>query len=215
MAANVFANKTYLSSISDAQTQQSLSLSQLWAMGVRGFEIQTQGATVQGDEPEEAEGRTLESEGIVAAGQQLSITFGEAFEELTKLLMTSTDASGNPTECLFLICTYSAFNDGYNPYVFVSNLFNYLDKVCNEEINGLKTDNFEQIGTATTVGDLKGKIVPRDVELLKNILKIIYMAFKTEEIRPWEVPRGMYGSVMLVKTISIIMVRSLQACQTH
>ena len=158
VAANVFANKTYLSSISDAQTQQSLSLSQLWAMGVRGFEIQTQGATVQGDKPEEAEGRTLESEGIVAAGRQLSITFGEAFKELTKLLTTSTDASGNPTECLFLICTYSAYNDGYNPYVFVSNLFNYLDKVCNEKINGLTTDNFEQIGTATTVGDLKGKI---------------------------------------------------------
>lgn len=160
VAANVFANPTYLNSISESMTQQTLELDQLWAMGVRGFEIQTQGCTASGDSPTAATGKSLGDEGIVAAGNQLSKTFGSAFDELAGLLMNSKDANGQPTECLFIICTYSAYNDGYNPYVFVSNLFNYLEEYCGAGGNshGITKANFEQITDATTVGDLRGKI---------------------------------------------------------
>lgn len=161
VAANVFANPSYLTTISSSMTQQTLTLDQLWAMGVRGFEIQTQGCTASGDSPEAATAKSLGDEGIVAAGNQLTNkTFGSAFDELAGLLMKSTDAAGHPTECLFVICTYSAYNDGYNPYVFVSNLFNYLSAYCASggNIHGITTANFEQISDATTVGDLRGKI---------------------------------------------------------
>ena len=164
VAANVFANSNseYLGDkISPSLTQQTLTLKQLWAMGVRGFEIQTQSCADANDRdtPTEAEQKSLGTEGIVAAGQQLDITFGAAFDTLVGLLMNSS-TNGSPTECLFIICTYSAYNDGYNPYVFVSNLFNYLTKYCAEGGNshGVTTANFEQINNATTVGDLKGKI---------------------------------------------------------
>ena len=164
IAANVFANSNpeYLgSSISPSLTQQTLTLKQLWNMGVRGFEIQTQSCADASDRdtPTDAERKSLGAEGIVAAGQQLNITFGDAFDTLVGLLMNST-TTGSPTECLFIICTYSAYNDGYNPYVFVSNLFTYLTQYCAEGGNshGVTTANFEQINDATTVGDLKGKI---------------------------------------------------------
>lgn len=158
VAANVFANPSYLNSIGASLTQQTLTLNQLWAMGVRGFEIQTQSCTAQGDAPDEAEGKSLGDEGIVAAGNQLQKTFGSAFDDLAALLMQSKDAGGHPTECLFIICTYSAINDGYNPYVFVSNLFNYLTDYCETNTRGITTANFEQIDESTTVGDLRGKI---------------------------------------------------------
>ena len=160
VASNVFANPKYLTSIDAYHTQQTLLVSDLWNMGVRGFEIQTQSCTVQGDTPKEAQDRSLGDEGIVAAGEQLNKTFHSAFDELAGLLMSSVDSQNTPTECLFLICTYSAKDDGYNPYVFISNLFNYLDKYCAKGGNthGITTANFEQINNATTVGDLRGKI---------------------------------------------------------
>lgn len=161
VAANVFANSNekYLGSlISPSLTQQTLTLEQLWAMGVRGFELQTRSSTKVGDKPDEAVARSLGSEPIIAAGQELDITFGEAFDQLADLLMRSKDAKGNPTECLFLICTYSAKSDGYNPYVFVSNLFNYLTSYCASNDKQITTANFEKINKATTVGDLRGKV---------------------------------------------------------
>ena len=158
VAGNVFANPKYLSSISADRTQQTLDIESLWQMGVRGFEVQVQGCTAEGDTPDEATGKSLGEEGIVAAGQQLSTTFDDVFDKLAGLLMSSKDADGKPTECLFLICTYSAVNDGYNPYVFVSNLFNYLTAYCKDNTHGITETNFEQISAATTVGDLRGKI---------------------------------------------------------
>ncbi len=158
VAGNVFANPKYLSSISADRTQQTLEIKSLWQMGVRGFEVQVQGCTAEGDTPDQATARSLGDEGIVAAGQQLSTKFGDVFDKLAELLMSSKDADGKPTECLFLICTYSAVNDGYNPYVFVSNLFNYLTAYCNNNTHGITETNFEQISDATTVGDLRGKI---------------------------------------------------------
>lgn len=158
VAANVFANPSYLTSIGDERKQQTHTLDQLWAMGVRGFEIQTQSCTAQGDTPDASQKKSLGDEGIVAAGQQLNYTFGKAFDELAGLLMQSKDSNGLPTECLFVICTYSAMNDGYNPYVFISNLFNYLTAYCSNNTRGITIDNFKQINDATTVGDLRGKI---------------------------------------------------------
>ena len=161
VAANVFANSNeeYLgSSISPSLTQQTLTLEQLWAMGVRGFEIQTRSCTKQGDSPEEALKKSIGTEPVIAAGKEVNMTFGAAFEKLASLLMKSKDKSGNPTECLFIVCTYSALSDGYNPYVFVSNLFNYLSAYCNSNSHGITAANFEQITDATTVGDLRGKI---------------------------------------------------------
>ena len=161
VAANVFANSNeeYLgSSISPSLTQQTLTLEQLWAMGVRGFEIQTRSCTKEGDSPEEALKKSIGTEPVIAAGKEVNMTFGAAFEKLAGLLMKSKDKSGNPTECLFIVCTYSALRDGYNPYVFVSNLFNYLSAYCNSNTHGITTANFEQITGATTVGDLRGKI---------------------------------------------------------
>ena len=161
VAANVFANSNeeYLgSSISPSLTQQTLTLEQLWAMGVRGFEIQTRSCTKEGDSPEAALKKSIGTEPVIAAGKEVNMTFGAAFEKLASLLMKSKDQSGNPTECLFIVCTYSALSDGYNPYVFVSNLFNYLSAYCNSNSHGITTANFEQITDATTVGDLRGKI---------------------------------------------------------
>lgn len=161
VAANVFANSNpeYLGSeISPSLTQQTLTLEQLWAMGVRGFEIQTRSCTKRGDSPETALKKSIGTEPVIAAGKEVGMTFGAAFDKLASLLMTSKDSSGHPTECLFIICTYSALSDGYNPYVFVSNLFNYLTAYCASNNNGITTENFEQISDATTVGDLRGKI---------------------------------------------------------
>ena len=163
VAANVFANSNseYLGdNISPSLTQQTLTIEQLWSMGVRGFEIQTRSCTKRGDSPAAALKKSIGTEPVIAAGKEVGITFGAAFDKLASLLVKSTDASGHPTECLFIICTYSALSDGYNPYVFVSNLFNYLTDYCASGGNshGITTANFEQIDDATTVGDLRGKI---------------------------------------------------------
>ena len=158
VASNVFANDSY--DVDDIYfQQQQLTIDELWDMGVRGFEICNQsmvyaqgqllGGSI-GPSYEEVLAGDLDAEPVIAAEKELSETFSGAIDNLYGLLQS------NPSECLILICTYIAVNDGYNPYVYVANLFNSLDNFC--ERNKFDPNGFVQISASTTVEDIKGKI---------------------------------------------------------
>lgn len=175
VAANVFANSSY--GVTQVQfQQQTQKIETLWSMGVRGFEICCQTAAQGGsaamynDGTEDyysnnstnytnAASRSLKNCRVVAAqnfvGTSENMTFHKAFNSLCTLLKQS---EGAKNECLFVICTYMAKNDGYCPYTYVSNLVNYLDWYCSNNDLGITEDSFKMISDATTVGDLRGKI---------------------------------------------------------
>ena len=154
VAGNVFATKDY--GAPNNNYQQSKKLDELWNMGVRGFEIVTQSAaSLTGD---------LGACKVVVAehqcdptGTENDYTFHRAFKELVGMLKQ------NPNETLVILASYMAVNDGYNPYAYVSNLFNYLTKCTTSGndyyIDGLSANDFVQLTTSTTVGEIQGKIV--------------------------------------------------------
>jgi hypothetical protein len=174
VASNVFANTKY--GVNEVAFQQhSETIETLWSMGVRGFEICCQTAAQGGTEAmyndgtehyynnnattyEAAASRSLKNCRVVAAqkfvGTSENMTFHKAFNLLCSLLK----AEGAQNECLFVVCTYMAKNDGYCPYTYVSNLINYLDWYCDNNTLGITKDTFRLISGATTVGDLRGKI---------------------------------------------------------
>ena len=177
VAANVFASNYYGTSERKNQ-QQTLTIEQLWAMGVRGFEICNQSAAKGGSTAQynggetstlynagdannynTAAGRNLGPCRVVAAesfvGQGQNMTFHKAFHSLCGLLKQPSAQN----ECLIIVCTYMSVDDGYCPYSYVANLVNYLDWYCNTfEDRYVNSDDFRVIDSQTTVGDLRGKI---------------------------------------------------------
>lgn len=185
VASNVFANSAYgLTGVdNDKYRQQQLSIEALWNLGVRGFEICTQSAvqgrtnstdknTMYNDGGTEAstyyytssastataaKARSLRCCRLVAAEtiqRSVNENFHTVFDKLCGLLKNQTANN----ECLIVLCTYMAVNDGYNPYNYVSNLFNYLTWYCEKNDRGISMDDFVQINASSTAGDLSGKI---------------------------------------------------------
>ena len=148
VAGNVFANSVYGAPTNNYQ--QNATLSDLWNMGVRGFEIVTQSAASVGGSLKDCQVLAAE-EFCTGSG---AYTFNKAFTELVGKLKET------PKETLIILASYMAKNDGYNPYAYVSNLFNYLNECIAENSSlGLKYEDFALLGPNTTVGDIQGKIV--------------------------------------------------------
>lgn len=151
VAGNVFANATY--GAPDNNHQQGKTLDELWNMGVRGFEIVTQSTgSVSGN---------LGGCQVMAAEEFCTgngaYTFHKAFDELVSKLKKY------PNETLIILATYMAKNDGYNPYAYVSNLFNYLQGYVTNSggytyNNTLAETDFVQITDTSTVAGIRGKI---------------------------------------------------------
>lgn len=158
VAGNVFATKKNIEldgSLANYDEtyfhQQTKTISELWSMGVRGFELCCQSALSGNKKPEEIVKLNIGDQRIVAAEAYVKegITFKSAFNDL----VTLHSQKGYESEPLILICTYASKEDGYNPYNYVANLLNYF--------SGLSADiksKFVQLTTSTTVGDLRGKI---------------------------------------------------------
>lgn len=159
VAGNVFANAKY--GVTDTSfVQQSKKIEDLWYMGVRGFEICTANA-MRGksagsyNNATETFALSLGDQKVLVAEEEKSdFTFGDAFNTLVGLLKTE----GHNKEPLVVICTYMPSGDGCNPYTYVSNLFNYLTEYVGNNNYGITMDDFVQIGTSTTAGDISGKI---------------------------------------------------------
>ena len=148
VAGNVFASQTYGAPANNYQ--QNATLSDLWNMGVRGFEIVTQSAASVGGSLKDCQVLAAE-EFCTGSG---AYTFNKAFTELVGKLKQ------NPKETLIILASYMAKNDGYNPYAYVSNLFKYLDEcIAKNSSLGLSYDDFALLGPETTIGDIRGKIV--------------------------------------------------------
>ena len=210
IASNVFASSLYGTNETKNQ-QQTLSIENLWAMGVRGFEICNQSAaqggtaaqydgdtglyTEQSDNAKtiaDAAKRNLGPCRVVAAesfvGTAQNMTFHSAFHQLCGLLKQPSATN----ECLIIICTYMSVNDGYSPYSYVANLINYLEWYCTEfEGRHVTKDDFKIIDSETTVGDLRGKVSiiirPGDDER--------WLAEDTDLTRPSDVLGTLEGSL--------------------
>lgn len=166
VAGNVFANSSY--GVTDAHfVQQSQTIENLWNMGVRGFEICTATA-MKGKKASSYNnqnaiyGLSLGDQKVLVAEEDKysSYTFNSSFDKLVGLLKKK-DAEGNyvnKNECLVVLCSYMASADGYNPYTYVSNLFNYLTAYVGNNSYGLTMDDFMQITSSSTAEDLRGKI---------------------------------------------------------
>ncbi len=166
VASNVFAlekiNENTPTGFSASSCQQVKNFTDLWDMGVRGFEIQTQKAI-----------NNRVSDGTLSLGtanftcdevrfNNSTYNFNYAFTTLVDKLRPIVDGKVSvSSECLIIICTYQASDDGYNPNDYVSQLINYLDaylKTAHATTRGLTQSNFIQIKTGTTAGELKGNI---------------------------------------------------------
>lgn len=157
VAGNVFATKENI--VLDGSLagydetyfhQQTKTISDLWSMGVRGFELCCQSALTGTMTPANIVKASIGSQKIVAAEAFVNDkTFEGAFTDL----ITLHSQKGYESEPLILICTYASKNDGYNPYNYVANLLNYFSGLSDE----IKS-KFVQLTTSTTAGDLRGKI---------------------------------------------------------
>ena len=167
VAGNVFANSSY--GVTDAHfVQQSQTIENLWNMGVRGFEICTATA-MKGkkassyDNQNAIYGLSLGDQKVLVAEEDKysgNNTFDSSFDKLVGLLKKKNDEGNyvNKNECLVVLCSYMASSDGYNPYTYVSNLFNYLTAYVANNSYGITTDDFVQITSSSTAEDLRGKI---------------------------------------------------------
>ena len=157
VAGNVFATKDNI--VLDGSLagydetyfhQQTKTISDLWSMGVRGFELCCQSALTGTMTPANIVKASIGSQKIVAAEAFVN---GKTFEGAFTDLITLHSQKGYESEPLILICTYASKNDGYNPYNYVANLLNYFSGLSDE----IKS-KFVQLTTSTTAGDLRGKI---------------------------------------------------------
>jgi len=150
--------------------QQLLSPSQLWNMGVRGFELKTSyGSTVTSNNSTVF---NIGDEHFVCNGTELSGagTFDSAFKELYGLLQD------NPTETLVIIATYQSYSSdntyGVNAQNFITSIENYLSSVKDREGKDIPKSQFAKLTTASTVGEIQGKVVliirPGDNDLYNN-----------------------------------------------
>ena len=146
--------------------QQLLPPSQLWNMGVRGFELKTSyGSKVNGN-------YNIGNEPFVCNGTELSSAgnFGSAFQELYGLLQA------NPSETLVIIATYQSYSsdnqDGVNAQNYITSIENFLSSVKDKQGNAIPQTAFAKLTTASTVGEIQGKVVliirPGDNDLYRN-----------------------------------------------
>ena len=161
VAANTFANSSY--GLTDTyRTQQTLTIEDMWDMGVRGFEM------VNRSYGSDKTGENLEGYNMVAS-ESTEFNTGTFCANLKKLydkqkttFVYKKDANGNNTaelesgDPIILICTYGATGDGYNPRCYVANLFNSLSKFCTD--NSVAPSTFVQLTSNSTVMDIMGKI---------------------------------------------------------
>lgn len=163
VAGNVYATPTYSSN--EYRQEQTKNIADLWKMGVRGFELCCQTTCknnssdflVSGNPSKEGENQSpaqmlkesLGSEEIVVAEAFTTKTFDSAVQEL----ITLHSQPGYENEPLILLCTYSAKDDGYNPYHYVANLMNYFAGLSKDV-----RDKMIQITSNTTAADLRGGI---------------------------------------------------------
>ena len=170
VASNVFASSIYFDGEDYTNLHQQVKeYTDLWDMGVRGFEFVNRRAVTQ---KYNLIGRpngynvnntnTLANANFVVDENPLEgtgdnliggvETFGTAFETLADKL------AQNKNETLVLVCTYQAVGDGYDPNGYVQQLLNYLDYFVENNTWGFKQTDFIQINSGTTVGNLKGNI---------------------------------------------------------
>ena len=152
VAANTFANSKY--GVTDTyRTQQSLSIEEMWNLGVRGFEMVN-----RAHHTDDVLGNMVASESEQAAAK----TFAANVKTLrNKQLLTFTyDDEGNfvAGDPLILLCTYSAVQGGYSPDLYVKKLFASLSALVTEEGNNITKDDFVQLTANSTVKDVMGKI---------------------------------------------------------
>lgn len=117
--------------------EQTKSLTELWNMGVRCFELVSDYCSATDSN------NKLENTLIWCGGSTIAnVTFGSAMEELTGLL------EANPTELLIIICNYQAVLSRSPQY--------YMNAFINSYSS--KYDNVVALEPNSTVGDLRGKI---------------------------------------------------------
>ena len=170
VASNVFASNEYFKEDAYKNLYQQVNkYTDLWDMGVRGFEFVNRRAVTQkynligrpnGYNVDNT--HTLANANFVVDENPLEgtgnnfiggvETFGTAFETL------ATKLAQNENETLVLVCTYQAVGDGYDPNGYVQQLLNYLDYFVKNNTLGFKQTDFIQINSGTTVGNLKGNI---------------------------------------------------------
>ena len=161
VAANTFANSKY--GVTETyRTQQTLTIEDMWDMGVRGFEM------VNRSTGNDNTSGNLEGYNMVAS-ESTEFSTGKFCTNLKKLhdkqkttFVYKKDANGNNTaelesgDPIILICTYGATGDGYNPRCYVANLFNSLSKFCTDY--SVAPSTFVQLTSNSTVKDIMGKI---------------------------------------------------------
>ena len=128
--------------------QQVLSPTDLWNLGVRGFELKS-------SYPDDM---NLGSTKLVYAGQDLSNkTFDDAFKELYGLLQA------NPSETLVIIATYQTYSSdntkGVNAQNFITALETYLSTAIDKDGVAIPKSAFAKLSTKSVVDDIKGKVV--------------------------------------------------------
>lgn len=124
----------------------------LWNMGVRGFEFVT--STNDTD-------NSIGSEGFVCAGSEIEftfddgskLTFDKAFTDLTQYLNNEAYPQF-ANECLVIICRYQSYTgdggDGIDPQLYLNQLCNYLNTKTNVD--------FVKVTPTSCAGDLRGKV---------------------------------------------------------
>ena len=147
VAGNVFSN-SYRED--NYHTEQITDYMTLWNQGVRGFEL----VTGSGTSAEEGSATTNLGTCHFVCGEAVlsnGITFDEAFTNLVNAMK-----SGNSQEPLILICKYHAVAGGYVPQTYVTKLIDYFESKITD--GTVERDDFVQITSGTTVGDVSRKI---------------------------------------------------------
>ena len=159
MAANTFANTSYGFSTTGTdvyRTQQTKTIEDLWNMGVRGFEMVNRAHD---------NGETLGTMVAAEAQNSKAGTFAESFVILRKQQVSTFEYDENKVlvsgEPLILLCTYAAVSGGYDPNLYIEKLFATLDGlITSSGTDGTKltADDFIQLTSSSTVGDIMGKV---------------------------------------------------------
>ena len=149
VASNVFASSEYFKGSDYTNLyQQVKTYTDLWDMGVRGFEFVNRRAVTRryswSDQKNVDNTHSLANANFVVDENPLEgtgtnfatgvTTFGTAFETLAAKLAQNKD------ETLVLVCTYQAVGDGYDPNGYVQQLLNYLDDFVANENDTLDFD---------------------------------------------------------------------------
>lgn len=154
VAGNAFSQQ-YSGTDSKYYKEQVKTYTELWEMGVRGFEFKTS----YGHTSENGVGNTLADEYFVCNGAELTssgTTFEDAFFTLANMM--TQDQYRN--ECMIIIATYKPHGaDGpYNPQTYITHLENFLKGNNSENRNFWDEELLVQLNNESTADDLRGKI---------------------------------------------------------